>query len=325
MDDLRDLYFGVYTVELQATTPLYLPHYIGFEFHGLPGAYKAAAVAKGYEPLSHTMAEPGAGNDLRLGRDLPHAFALTPELGPYERSVPKGGMFRIRLVLFGVTNEKLPYFCNAFERLGSVRGIGQAKPIHGRSPAGGGEQGGRFRLCRVTDETGTVHYEAGTGPTGAAVWLVRAGDVVDGLGIPERVLLRFRTPMRIRTAFRRSRRRFLKPEDGTDLFAFVEAIHRRLVQLTQLFCVAPDAEPRPYRSLAFPAEAPELVDCRTEWHDLDRYSRRQGVMKFGGFVGEIVVRGADIAPYLSLLHLGAKVQAGKHTSMGLGAYDVWSS
>ena len=73
-----------------------------------------------------------------------------------------------------------------------------------------------------------------------------------------------------------------------------------------------------FKALGDAADRIETVDDRTHWVERARFSRRRDVTHdLSGFVGRISFRG-DVAPFLSLLRIGAYVHVGKNAVFGNG-------
>jgi hypothetical protein len=259
---------------------------------------------------------------LGIGQTAPRPFVLVPPLSEATELAP-GERHTVGVVLFGPAIAALPYFVHTFEVLGTRFGIGRGRRA--------GE--GRFRLCEVRGADGGVVYRAGQGLTGAPEALpVDAGAVdagtVDGFGTavdaaPRRVLLRFLTPTRIRTSFRRERRGLMMLRTGDDALALIDALHRRVHLLSQLYGER-SGPVQPHTPLALDGLDPVVEADRLCWCDWERYSGRQRqTMKLGGFVGDVTLIGDAVRHFFPLLRLGARLHVGTSTTFGLGKFDVW--
>lgn len=71
------------------------------------------------------------------------------------------------------------------------------------------------------------------------------------------------------------------------------------------------------------SESAKNIHCETafKWCQWDRYSnRQQQKMTMGGVLGTITLSG-ELAPFLSLLHLGQWIHVGNKTTFGMGLYE----
>lgn len=130
---------------------------------------------------------------------------------------------------------------------------------------------------------------------------------------PERAVLRFLTPTRIKAAGQ------LRAQVGFRELAF--RLLRRVLELATVH--APGAEVYwDLEPLLERAAGVHVLRSDVVWQDWDRYSnRQQRKMTLGGFVGEMEIEG-DLAPFWPLLRTGEIVHVGKGTTFGLGRMVV---
>lgn len=131
--------------------------------------------------------------------------------------------------------------------------------------------------------------------------------------IPNRLRLRFFTPIRIR----------VKGDLQTSLSfeLLVQNLLRRVSMLTAVHgerCLELD-----YRGLIERAGAVRTIDSKLRWWDLERYTNRQeGKLRVGGLIGEVKYEGDAIGEFLPLLVAGELLNIGTGTSFGLGSYEL---
>ncbi|HEX4955800.1 MAG TPA: CRISPR system precrRNA processing endoribonuclease RAMP protein Cas6 [Thermoanaerobaculia bacterium] len=298
--------------ELVARVPARLPPYKGSLLRGAWGhALRALACQMGpeqvcalcplragcvYPPLFEPVIE---GDPLPFLEGLPaapRAFVFEPE-GDQE-VFAAGDPLRLRLVLIGRTVALQGHAVLALERM-ARRGLGAA-----RHP---------FELAEVT-------YRGADGAPVAGYdrarrrWTCEAPARLPAVDpAPERAVLRFLTPTRIKA------KGHLRERVG-----FRELVFRQLRRVLELAAVhVPGAEVRwDFEDLLDRAQAVKVRRAEVAWLDWERYSNRLGrKMSLGGFVGEMEVEG-DLAPFWPLLRTGEVVHVGKGTTFGLGRMVV---
>lgn len=227
----------------------------------------------------------------------PHPFVIEPPLIT-ATEFPSGSSFDFNLLLFGESNNNLPYFIYAFDQMGKI-GIG--KKVDGRR--------GRFSMKEVKHKEQTLYSDVDQ--------KLNVADSTDELYISEaknyskesfRLKLILETPLRLKFENR------LKAD--LPFHVFVRAMLRRVSSL--LNCYG-DGEPAlDYRGLVKKAETIQTVDLNLSWFDWKRYSHRQDKsMLMGGLTGSVTFEG-KIGEYLPLIEFCSKVHLGKQTSFGLG-------
>jgi hypothetical protein len=101
---------------------------------------------------------------------------------------------------------------------------------------------------------------------------------------------------------------------------FISSLLRRLSAL-YYFHAGQELE-MDYRGLVHEAETVRVIQNKTRWHELERYStRHQSRQMFGGLVGEFNIEG-PLNPYLQLLNAGQVTHNGKNAVFGLGKYRI---
>jgi hypothetical protein len=103
-------------------------------------------------------------------------------------------------------------------------------------------------------------------------------------------------------------------------------VHRLLERLTVLAARYGGGPPAlPYADLLARAASAQVLDNRTTWRDLVRFSgRQQRAMPWGGLVGSFTVQGPAerLAPLVPLLAFGSYTGVGKYAVTGNGWYRV---
>jgi len=253
-----------------------------------------------YPVLFQPYAPTGVDQGGRYGR-MPVPFVLRV---PFGRSSPArlepGQPLEFEMVLLGRANADLPYYLLALADLGR---------------AGFGPTRHKLRLEQVAAWTprGFVPvYEAedsvvrADAPTFPLDRLLREADSPHG----SRVTVRFVTPVRLDL-----RGDLVYPVGFHHL---VRALDQRLRALVACYG-GPQAPEVPLAE----ADDARVVEDRTRWVDLKRYSTRQRTeMRIGGAVGTVTYEGANFSAFAPLLAFGEWLGVGKLTSMGLGRMEV---
>ena len=235
----------------------------------------------------------------------PHPFVIEPPLTETTQ-FEKGSSIDCDLILFGETNNSLPYFVYAFDRMGKI-GIG--KRVNGHR--------GQFRLKEVRAGDRQLYSDRDQ--------KLNQADAMQDLSItftkgsaqgPSKDLSRIRvtleTPLRLKFNNR------LKAD--LPFHVLVRAMLRRI---SSLFNVYGNGEPNlDYKGLTSRAENVRIVENDLNWFDWRRYSNRQERSMFmGGMTGMVVYEG-ELAEFLPLLDFCQKTHLGKGTSFGLGKIKV---
>lgn len=231
----------------------------------------------------------------------PHPYVIEPPEDTKSR-YKKGEVFAFSLILFGNTNDYLPYFIYAFEQIGKS-GIGKRNE---------GKRAG-FVLKSVSDETGIIIYEEndrkirqGTFTKELVIEKSENSDPVHSL---ELIL---KTPLR------------LKYENKLHAeLPFHVMIRAMLRRVSSLLSYHGNGEPGlDYRGLVERAKGVEIKRSSLRWFDWRRYSNRQDqVMLMGGMIGQVAYSG-DLTEFMPLIRFCEKAHVGKQTSFGLGRIEV---
>ena len=305
--------YGKYRFTCRLETDAILPYYKGSTFRGVFGhALKRVVCAlkrvecdacalKGrcvYARVFETPIALAMPQGARISAP-PHPFVIEPPLTDLQ-DYRAGDRIDCGLLLFGETNQSLPYFVYAFEQMGKI-GIG--KRLNGKR--------GRFSLesvkagdreiysCR--DRTFLQDSQAVSLSLGEPV------PKINGNGCA-RVSIVLETPLRLK----------FKSEIRASL-PFHVLVRAMLRRVSSLYNVWDGGEPElDYKGLIERAEAVRIRHNGLRWFDWRRYSNRQERKMFmGGLVGNVTYEG-DLGEFLPLLEFSEKVHLGKNTSFGLG-------
>lgn len=308
---LPKLPFGHYRLRFRAHEPVRLPTFPGSAWRGTFGHALKRLTCVTREPdcaacllyrscvypyLFETPPDPAIGKLTRYPA-APHPFVLRP--GSDRRtSLTPGESLRLDVILFGRSNQLLPYVIHALDRAGQ-RGVGAGK--------------GQLQLFKVTQQEAD----------GEERMLLTPGQPLQTWSAaerppppcPERVTLRLLTPLRLKRE-----EHYVTPAT----FRF-EALFANLLRRTSLLTAFHTDTPleTDFAGLTQTARTVEPIDVKLHWKEWTRYSSRQETaMQMGGLLGEITLNGADLEPFWPYLWLGQWTHAGKGTSMGLGGYRI---
>jgi hypothetical protein len=242
-------------------------------------------------------------DDIAAGtqQDVPHPFVLQPPLSRRTLYQP-GQPLRFDLVLVGRGIRYLPYFLEAFRRLGR-RGMGRGRarfelssaemvhPLTGAATPVYGEE---------VDAASARDRSIGYAEVEAAAAAMPSGEIV----------VDFLSPARLK-----HRSQYVRP-------VFPVLIRRLLDRLECLSSHHCGREWRTdFRGIVAAAERVEsFIEVRKV--DRQRYStRQQQSMNLYGFVGRATYRG-DLVPFRPLLALGELLHVGKAVTFGNGRYAI---
>lgn len=239
---------------------------------------------------------PADAGVMRRYERAPHPFVLRLPV-EHRASIEPDVVIELALVLIGRASLQLPFVLLGISHLGQL-GLGPNRV--------------RFVLEEVLSARGgALIYRRGHRAPVVPLPPV-ATSVSPGVPRYGRFRVRFLTPLRLRVEDRSVR----EPEFA----ALVSAALRRLTLLCKVHDtgdVSLDAQ-----DLVRQAKAVRLVADHTYWHDLSRYSKRQGQrMPLGGLLGTATFEG-DIGTFRELLELAGRVHVGKGTSFGHGYFCV---
>ena len=312
LDELRKIRYARFRMEMTAVSRLQLPPYKGSTFRGAFGhTFKRLVCVKRdlHCPTClirdrcvyyYAFETPFTGGGNHRGYAFaPHPFVVEPPEETQEIYEPPAAL-HAGLVLVGRALEYLPYFIYAFEEtgrrgLGAGRGRTSLQQVLALGPGHGEER------CVYRTDSGQLEpdYPVCSGPPAD-----------EPLGT--RLRLRLRTPVRLKSAGRYSRR--------LDFPLLVRALLRRASDLARFHCGSELG--LDYRQWIERAAGVRETASEIRWHDWERYSQRQDQrMKLGGLVGEAEFAG-EWQPFLPLLRLGADLHVGKGTGFGLGRYEI---
>ncbi|MBW1910794.1 MAG: CRISPR system precrRNA processing endoribonuclease RAMP protein Cas6 [Deltaproteobacteria bacterium] len=231
----------------------------------------------------------------------PHPFVIEPPLTT-ETHFQEGESFDFHLLLFGESNNNLPYFIYAFEQMGKI-GIGRR--IEGKRGHFSLEQvkAGQQLIYSSTEQR--LNLLDAFGP-------LTLQDPQNSSKGSYQVNISMITPLRLKFENR------LKAD--LPFHVLVRAMLRRV---SSLFNYYGDGEPHlDYRGLVRRAEDVRIVEHDLTWFDWRRYSFRQDkAMLMGGMVGSVTYEG-DIGEYMPLIEFCSEVHLGKQTSFGLGKIEA---
>jgi len=217
----------------------------------------------------------------------------------------KGDSFDFTLILFGETNEYLPYFVYALETMGTS---GLGKKIDG--------QRATYTLDLVELQGQQVYssidQQLATDIRNLDLQLPPPSPVENEGDLS----LILKTPLR------------LKFDNHLQAkLPFSLLVRAMLRRVSSLFETYGTGEPElDYRGLVERAKKIEIVQDDLHWFDWQRYSNRQEEkMLMGGMIGSAAYQG-QIGEFIPLLTLCRELHLGKQTAFGLGQIDFqWQS
>lgn len=329
--ELQKISFASFVFHLRATAELLLPSYKGSTLRGAFGIVFKETVCvvehrdcdrcilklKCAYPYIFDTPVPDDSTRMRKYERAPHPFIIDPPLDTNETYKP-GEPLSFGLTLIGKAIDYLPYVIYAFERMGTLNGIGSGRRFGN----------GRFEIESVNwiDADGSEKpvYDGKKKVLSNSFrpLTIRDFPASRSFGIdPERcrtgqnanlITVNYLTPTRI--TFDHQLHTY--PE----FHVVIRNLLRRLSNLAYFHCG--QELKLDFKGLIESAKQVETKDGQIKWQDWERYSARQDVkMKLGGFVGEAEYRGA-LTEFVPLLKLGERLRVGKATGFGLGKFEI---
>jgi CRISPR/Cas system endoribonuclease Cas6 (RAMP superfamily) len=303
--------YGAYRFSCVFETDAVLPYYKGSTFRGVFGqALKRVVCALKrkdcsdcllrhkciYFQVFETPSSSEETKDTRLAAP-PHPFVIEPPLTT-ETHFKQGDPFDFQLLLFGQTNEYLPYFIYAFEQMGTI-GIG--KKMNGKRA--------NFVLEDIEVDGKQIYSHKDQ--------ILKKSVPYQNLLLHDKkqisnniqtIKITIEAPLRIKFENRL-----------TATLPFHVLARAMLRRVSSLFNYYGDGEPDlDYKTMVAQAKDIQIINSNLTWFDWRRYSNRQDkAMLMGGMVGSVTYQEV-VGEYLPLIDLCTKVHLGKQTSFGLG-------
>lgn len=303
--------FGCYNFKCRFNSKAILPQYKGSTFRGAFGNSLKRAVCVTRNKDCHTCllfsrciyaqsfeAQTALKSRTDKSPTIPPPYIIEPPLES-KTQYSTGDEFNFSLILFGRTNDALPYFIYAFEIMGEI-GIG--KKIDGNLR-------GTFTLDSVLQNKSIVYDSISKKVQPVSPTDLEYSDKIEESA--SSIKIKFLTPLRLK-----------HHNELSSELPFHLLVRGMLRRISSLFENFGDGEPAiDYRQLVQRAEQVQTADSTLRWHDWERYSNRQeNSMMMGGVVGSITYSG-ELTDYLPLLKLSQKLHIGKQTSFGLGKFE----
>ena len=305
--------FGKYQFKCTLLRDAYLPSYKGSTFRGGFGSAlkKVSCTVRHGECPNCLLAErclyARTFEDIKKQSQPAGRIAQPPR--PYIIQPPletkchydKGDSFDFNLLLFGETNEYLPYFIYAFEAMGKT---GLGKKIGGQRAI--------YILDSVELNNQQIYSSSDQQLTaddrGFDLQLNKPSSVLE----EGKLLLTIKTPLRLKF-----------DNHFQEKLPFSLLVRAMLRRISSLFETYDNGEPQlDYRGLVERTKQIETCQDDLHWFDWQRYSNRQEAkMLMGGMIGSITYQG-KIGEYLPLLELCRELHLGKQTAFGLGQIDI---
>lgn len=308
MSESFSLPVAVYEFEFKTEPPHGLPAYPGSAWRGALGwsLKRSVCVIRHtacpdcllyrscvYPYIFETPPPPDSAK-MRKYTAAPHPFILG--IDPTQQ----GEEYRLGLILIGRAVRQFPYFIHALGEAGH-QGVGSR-----RQP---------FELVNVYQFDGarfmdrTLVYSpdqplAPKEPTQPSI-----------PPIPTQVTIEIQTPLRLKHD------NHLITPASFQFGHFFSSLLRRLSLLSYFH--GTQALEVDFAGFSAAARRIQLQNPRLRWYDWTRYSSRQETtLDMGGIIGQIELRGSDIAEFWPYLWLGQWTHAGKGATLGLGRYRL---
>jgi hypothetical protein len=238
--------------------------------------------------------------DLNLMSAMASPFVIEPPLTT-KTQFSAGDSLAFNLILFGETNDLLPYLIYAFENMGQM---GLGKKVGGHR--------GQFQLNEIINR-GKVIYSP-------EKQCIQAPDPLECLDIHpisdprsiSSIKIILETPLRFK----------MKGKVCKTLhFEHLMRVVLRRVSFL-MACYGEKPLTLDFDHLIQQSKAVQMHDNQCRWFDWQRYSARQDCrMNLGGISGSVVYSG-DLDIFLPFLLFCEKVHIGKQTSFGLGQFRL---
>jgi CRISPR-associated endoribonuclease Cas6 len=228
-------------------------------------------------------------------------YVIVAPLTEEGRHLSPGERFAFEMVLFGEAITAIPYIIYTFIELGSI-GIGRGR--------------GKFKVQEVSVDSNVIFREGSDTLLGElkahslqGFWAA-AGMLTSPL---TEITIRLLTPLRFKHENHYA--------DQLNFEIFLRTLLRRIITLINQY--GHGAEQIDFKSLIESAQMVNIVENRTHWIDIDRYSQRQQQkMQIGGVLGSICFAGPDLRPFMPYIRMGERFHIGKNTGFGLGRIAV---
>lgn len=302
---------GKYSFYIKFIDDAILPEYKGSTFRGVFGhALKKSVCALKLQTCENCILKENClysfvfeKKDNKLNHNVsanPHPIVIVPP-ETKQRFFKPGDELETQIILFGIANEKLPYFVLTFQNMGKM-GIG--KKIKGKRS--------KFLLEKVTidknvvfnDQTKTMNHEFKCEEIKIPLNPIQNKSC-------KKLKLNFNTPLRI------------KFDDKFPVkLDFKELTRNMLRRISSLMNTYGNGEPDlDYKKLINKAAEIKTEESNLYWKDWQRYSNRQNKKMFmGGLLGDITYSG-NLDEYIPIIEACSKVHIGKNTIFGLGGFS----
>ncbi|MGM0609348.1 MAG: CRISPR system precrRNA processing endoribonuclease RAMP protein Cas6 [Candidatus Muiribacteriota bacterium] len=301
---------GKYKFQIKFNEDALLPLFKGSTFRGVFGhALKKSVCALKFQSCENCILnsnclypfvfEKKLNNSTNNISSDPHPIVIVPPETKKKEFI-KGEILETEVILFGKTNEKLPYFILTFQNMGAM-GIG--KKIKGRRS--------RFQLEKVTSGENIIFDGKSNAFSDNTTSQYLELNKCNHNSNCSEIKIKYNTPLRIN--FDKKIPKNLPFKDLTRIM---------LRRVSSLMNAYGDGEPElDYKRLIEKAEQIKIKNSDLFWHDMKRYSNRQKKeMYMGGFLGEITYSG-NLSEYIPLIDACSKIHIGKNTMFGLGRFD----
>jgi len=232
----------------------------------------------------------------------PHPYVIEPP-ETAKTHYRKGDPFDFALILFGKSNEYLPYFIYAIEQMGRL-GVGRKidgtraafslKSVAANHKTIYSSMDNKIKDCQSPSE---LHFEVPASPHDALI---------------QSLEITLKTPLRLKFQNRL--------EAALPFHVLTRAMLRRISSLGAYY--GNGEPPLDYRGLVERAKSVEINTASLTWFDWKRYSNKQDQsMLMGGIVGRVRYSG-DLTEFVPLIRCCEKLHLGKQTSFGLGKIEI---